>query len=47
MEGNFDFIPSPLGVEGGSHDPVGEEWIEKGSGSRELVQEAFSDSSMK
>lgn len=29
LAGNFDFIVSPLGVEGGLHDPVGEEWIKK------------------
>lgn len=39
MAGDFNFILSPLRVEGGLHDPIGE-WIKKGSGSRELVQEA-------
>lgn len=39
MARNFDFILSPLGAEGGLQDLVGE-WIKKGRGSRELVQEA-------
>lgn len=39
MAQNFDFILSPLGAEGGLQDLVGE-WIKKGRGSRELVQEA-------
>lgn len=40
MAANFDFILSPLGVEGGLSDPVGEEWIKKESGSGEFMQEA-------
>lgn len=40
MAGNFDFILSALGAEGGLSDPVGEEWIKKESGSGEFKQEA-------
>lgn len=40
MAGNFDCIQSPLGVEGGLSDSVGEEWIRKEGGRGEFMQEA-------
>lgn len=41
MAGNLDFILRPLRVESELHDPLGEECIKWGCGSRNFMQETI------